>query len=185
MDQPIIAEHFEITRLNLIQNENDEENPADNKDEINKEDPLLKPNAREDLFNILFIQTLYILQTVPIGLLGSVPMILQSRKVTYADQGLLSFASWPLSLKILWAPLIDSIYFKKLGRRKTWIVSLEFLLAIVALGSANYVNNILDVDYIRKREDIFMLTIIFGAFSLLAASHDTVLDGWAIELLLK
>ena len=91
------------------------------------------------------------MQTVPIGLLFSIPMILQSRKVSYVDQGLISFASWPLQLKLLWAPVIDSVYIKRLGRRKTWIVFIEITMAIFAIGSATYLKKILDIDTERQR----------------------------------
>lgn len=64
---------------------------------------------------------------IPIGLAGSLPYILSSRKVSYADQGTFSFALWPFSLKLLWAPIVDSVYFKKFGRRKSWLVNIFFL----------------------------------------------------------
>ena len=79
-------------------------------------------------------------------------MILQSRKVSYLDQGLISFAFWPLSLKLLWAPLIDTIYLKKIGRRKTWVFILEILMGIIALSTASYLNKILDIDTVRSRK---------------------------------
>ena len=113
-----------------------------------------KPNAREDIFNILFILLLYVFQAIPLGLLSSIPMILQSRKVSYLDQGLISFAFWPLSLKLLWAPLIDTIYLKKIGRRKTWVFILEILMGIIALSTASYLNKILDIDTVRSRKGI-------------------------------
>ena len=111
-----------------------------------------KPNAKEDIFNILFILLLYVFQAIPLGLLSSIPMILQSRKVSYLDQGLISFAFWPLSLKLLWAPLIDTIYLKKIGRRKTWVFILEILMGIIALSTASYLNKILDIETVRSRK---------------------------------
>ncbi len=67
---------------------------------------------------------------IPIGLAGSLPYILSSRKVSYADQGTFSFALWPFSLKLLWAPIVDSVYFKKFGRRKSWLVNIFFQIDI-------------------------------------------------------
>jgi hypothetical protein len=39
--------------------------------------------------------------------------------VSYANQGTFSFAFWPFSFKLLWAPIVDSVYVKKIGRRKS------------------------------------------------------------------
>ena len=147
MNQSIIPEHFELTRLNIIQNEpNEDEEMLKNETNEEPKEEKLKPNAKKDLKNIVFIFIIYLLQSIPFGLLTSIPMILQSRKSSYSDQGLISFAFWPHAFKILWAPLLDSFYIKRLGRRKSWIVIFQILIAIVALSSANYLNKILDIE---------------------------------------
>jgi PAT family acetyl-CoA transporter-like MFS transporter 1 len=69
---------------------------------------------------------------------------LSARKVNYADQGTFSFAFWPFSLKLLWAPLVDSIFIKKLGRRKTWLIPVQYLLGIYMIIWSSYVRNILN-----------------------------------------
>jgi len=42
---------------------------------------------------------------IPLGLAGSMPMILQARKADYGTQAFFSFAFWPFSVKLLWAPI--------------------------------------------------------------------------------
>ena len=69
-------------------------------EELDKKIP--KQNIRKDLHNIVLLMFLYLLQGIPLGLSGSIPFILSSRKVSYADQGTFSFALWPFSLKLLW-----------------------------------------------------------------------------------
>jgi hypothetical protein len=81
----------------------------------NYENSTNKKKKNEDLANICFLLFLYVLQGIPAGLQISIPLILSSRKVSYADQGTFSFASWPISLKLLWAPLVDSVYFVRIG----------------------------------------------------------------------
>jgi PAT family acetyl-CoA transporter-like MFS transporter 1 len=61
-----------------------------------------KKKKNEDIGNIIFLLFLYVLQGIPAGLSFSIPLILSSRKVSYADQGTFSFASWPFSMKLLW-----------------------------------------------------------------------------------
>lgn len=151
MNLSITSENFEIARLSMIQTElAEKELEKDTKTNGSNEEKL-KPNARKDLRNIIFILVLYVLQSVPFGLLTSIPLILQSRKSSYSDQGLISIAFWPHALKILWAPLLDSFYSERLGRRKTWIVFFEILMGVVSLSSAAYLNKVLDVESSKTR----------------------------------
>lgn len=94
-------------------------------------------NLRKDIGKIIFLVYLYFLQGIPIGLGVSVPYILSSRAVSYSEQGTFSFSGWPFSLKLLWAPIVDSIYIYKFGRRKSWLVSVQFLIGIVMLSFAS------------------------------------------------
>lgn len=43
-------------------------------------------------------------------------------------QALFSLVIWPFSLKLLWAPLLDSLYFKKIGKRKSWLIPIQYLI---------------------------------------------------------
>mmetsp|Transcript_39460 Transcript_39460/g.79110 ORF Transcript_39460/g.79110 Transcript_39460/m.79110 type:complete len:122 (-) Transcript_39460:15-380(-) len=61
-----------------------------------------------DWANIGLLLLLYTLQGVPMGLASSIPLLLQEKGATYGQQGLFSLVSWPFSLKILWAPIVDS-----------------------------------------------------------------------------
>ena len=44
------------------------------------------------------------------GLCGSIPLILKERKVSYEGLSLFSLVSLPFSLKIIWAPIVDTFY---------------------------------------------------------------------------
>jgi hypothetical protein len=83
-------------RESLIERNSQEEKEEDSDKKIHKQ------NIRKDLHNIVLLMFLYLLQGIPLGLSGSIPYILSSRKVSYADQGTFSFALWPFSLKLLW-----------------------------------------------------------------------------------
>jgi PAT family acetyl-CoA transporter-like MFS transporter 1 len=117
----------------------------------NEENVTPSKRTKEDLGNIMLIFFMYALQSVPTGLLMSIPLILSARKVSYADQGTLSFASWPFAVKILWAPIVDSIYVKRIGRRKCWIIAVQLIIGIVVFSSGNYLNKILGVEATRKK----------------------------------
>ena len=36
-------------------------------------------------------------------------------------------------MKLLWAPIVDCLYSRRLGRRKTWLVPLQFLIGAIML----------------------------------------------------
>lgn len=99
---------------------------------------------RKDLHNIVLLVFLYFLQTIPIGLTGSLPYILSSKKISYADQGTFSLAFWPFSMKLLWAPIVDSVYFKKFGRRKSWLIPLQYFIGFYMILFSDYIKQLLD-----------------------------------------
>ena len=76
--------------------------------------------------NIAVLLFLYVLQGIPLGLANAVPLILTNRHVSYRQQAEFSFAWWPFSVKLLWAPIVDSLYIRRFGRRKTWLVPVQY-----------------------------------------------------------
>lgn len=76
--------------------------------------PSLTPRPAPDL-----------LQGIPVGLaFGSIPFLLRS-KLSYSQIGIFTLCTYPYSLKLLWSPIVDSIFSPKLGRRKSWIVPIQ------------------------------------------------------------
>lgn len=98
---------------------------------------------KKDTKTILLLIYLYFLQGLPIGLAISIPLLLSSKKVLFSDQGTFSFAFWPYSIKLLWAPLVDSIYIRKFGRRKSWLVPVQFSFGIILISLASFTQNLL------------------------------------------
>lgn len=43
-------------------------------------------------------------------------------------QAIFNVVMLPYTLKLLWAPLVDSFYVKKIGRRKSWLIPIQFLM---------------------------------------------------------
>jgi len=137
----------------------------------------MKPNPKKDFGNILLLLFLYVLQGIPLGLIAAVPMILQSRHVSYAEQGKFSFAYWPFSLKLLWAPIVDAMYSVKMGRRKTWLIPMQYLIGIFMLVLSSR------VDHMLQTASITLLTVVFFMLNFLAATQDIAVDGWALTML--
>lgn len=98
---------------------------------------------RKDKLNIGLLLFLYLLQGIPLGMASSLPLIIQTYGANWSQQATFSFAFWPFSLKLLWAPIVDALYVKKLGRRKSWLIPTQYLIGIMMMILSYYVNNIL------------------------------------------
>eukprot|EP00123_Amoebidium_parasiticum_P010170 comp19935_c0_seq1/m.24232 comp19935_c0_seq1/g.24232 ORF comp19935_c0_seq1/g.24232 comp19935_c0_seq1/m.24232 type:complete len:555 (-) comp19935_c0_seq1:269-1933(-) len=151
------------------------------------EDPLVVHIAtrqsltRNDWLNMALLVLLYLLQGIPVGLaFGSVPFLLKN-KLSYSDIGVFSFAQYPYSLKLFWSPIVDSIFFKHIGRRKTWIIPTQTMIGILFL----YIGSSLDATLASENIDIYSITAMFVFLVLCAATQDIAVDGWALELLSK
>jgi MFS transporter, PAT family, solute carrier family 33 (acetyl-CoA transportor), member 1 len=154
---------------------------------------------RQDKWNIGLLLLLYLLQGVPLGMAASIPLIIQ----TYG-------AFWPFSLKLLWAPIVDAWYSKRFGRRKTWLIPVQYSIAFVMILLSYYINDIIMVPvsstnsshpstcvsclsslvfftivYMFDFLDILFLTSIFFGLSFLAATQDICVDGWALSMLTR
>lgn len=143
-------------------------------------------NLKGDYSNIAFLLLLYVLQGIPIGLSAAVPLLLQNRKVSYSDQALFSFVTWPFSLKLLWAPIVDSVFWRRLGRRKSWLIPIQLGIGIFMLILSRSVDSLLTDDPATGRKpDIHILTFIFLMLNFLAATQDIAVDGWALTMLAR
>lgn len=143
------------------------------------------PDLRGDRTNIILLVLLYVLQGVPLGLTAAIPFILQNQGASYTQQAEFSFALWPFSLKLLWAPLVDSLYIKKFGRRKTWLVPAQYLIGISMLFSSMNIDSWLGNVETKENPQIMLLTVLFFIMNSLAATQDIALDGWALTMLKK
>lgn len=92
-----------------------------------------------------------------------------------------SFVQWPFSLKLFWAPIVDSIFSQKFGRRKTWLIPTQYLMGLFMLLLSSYVDHWLGKEH--ENPNIEMLTALFFSLNVLAATQDIVVDGWALTML--
>lgn len=129
-------------------------------------------------FSIIFF--LGISSGLPLALiLSTLKALLVDNGFDLKTIGFFSLVSLPYTLKIFFAPIIDSckipILTKRLGQRKSWIILTQILLAISIswLGVAGMLGNL---------AAIATLSLMTAFFS---ASQDIVIDGYRIELLAK
>lgn len=142
---------------------------------------------RGDRKSIALLMFLYVLQGIPLGVAASVPFLLQTRKISYKDQAMFSFVHWPFSLKLFWAPIVDSVYVSWFGRRKSWLVPTQYLIGLFMLLLSTNIDNMMGEGESRgeKSVGVFTLTAVFFALNFLAATQDIAVDGWALTMLSK
>ncbi|KAE9541831.1 hypothetical protein AGLY_003822 [Aphis glycines] len=150
---------------------------------IEKHETPVKANSKGDKKNIFILLVLYTLQGVPLGLSIAIPIIIQNMHLSsFKEQAKFSLAVWPFSLKILWAPLVDSLFIRKLGRRKSWLIPVQYFLGIFFFITGYYINEWLDNG---SKLNINALTLLFFVLNFLAATQDIIVDGWALTMLKK
>jgi PAT family acetyl-CoA transporter-like MFS transporter 1 len=129
------------------------------------------------LLIIFLLIILYILQGVIIGFISTIPLYLDSRGAKWKEQGTFNFVFYPFSLKLAWAPIIDALYISRFGRRKTWLIPIQYLIGITLFILSFYLTKLIEELKIK------ILTCIFFFIYFLLASQDISVDGWALTLL--
>ncbi|XP_073970578.1 acetyl-coenzyme A transporter 1 isoform X2 [Rhodnius prolixus] len=145
----------------------------------------LPEGIKGDEWNIALLSLLYLLQGIPLGLASAIPLILQNHGASFKQQAEFSFSQWPFSMKLLWAPLVDSLYCRKFGRRKTWLVPAQYLIGFFMVFLSGSVSSWLGYRENGKDEgpQVALLTALFFTLYFLAATQDIAVDGWALTML--
>ncbi|KAG0342163.1 hypothetical protein BG004_005724, partial [Podila humilis] len=135
----------------------------------------------KDTWNFALLVILYLLQGVPVGLtFGSIPFLLKA-KMSYSQIGVFSLAHYPYSMKFLWSPIVDAVYNKEMGRRKSWIVPIQLLTGIMFMWLGMHIEDWMAQDQIA----VGTLTVVFFILIFFSATQDIAVDGWALTLLSK
>ncbi|KAF8925702.1 hypothetical protein BGZ58_000585, partial [Dissophora ornata] len=134
-----------------------------------------------DARNFALLVVLYLLQGVPVGLtFGSIPFLLKA-KMSYSQIGIFSLAHYPYSMKFLWSPIVDAVYNKDIGRRKSWIVPIQLMTGLMFLWLGMNIEDWMAQDQIA----VGTLTVVFFILIFFCATQDIAVDGWALTLLSK
>jgi PAT family acetyl-CoA transporter-like MFS transporter 1 len=128
------------------------------------------------LASIFVTLTLYILQGVVLGLAVGISIFLKSAGANYSQLGVYSFAYYPFSLKLIWAPIIDVFYIRRFGRRQTWLLPIQLLLGLSLILLSFYIESF--ITGLR----IIPLTIFIFLIYTFTATQDVCVDGWALTL---
>lgn len=172
----------------------------------------------KDTFNYALLIALYTLQGIPMGLSASIPFLIQQKvrlaastaaqqvaagsvvassvaasssaaaRMSYNANAIFALCSWPFSLKLLWAPIVDACFLKGFGRRKSWLVPVQALAGILMVLGANFVERQLGLGVghsLTETINVKGVTAYFFALYFLMATQDIAVDGWALTMLSK
>lgn len=116
---------------------------------------------------------LYFVQGLPFGFQATaLPVHLRAQGASLTTVGLAGAVALPWLLKPLWAPWVDRYHLPALGRRRTWLLPLQALLAC-ACAAAAWVGN----------AGLATLLALVAAMNVFAATLDIAVDGLAIDML--
>jgi PAT family beta-lactamase induction signal transducer AmpG len=108
---------------------------------------------------------------------GTLSYWLAELGVSLTAIGLFGLVRASYSLKFLWSPLIDRlpipVLTRLLGRRRSWALTIQFLLALAILG----------LGMTDPKSDPAMTALAAVVVAFLSASQDIVIDAYRIELL--
>ncbi|RBA33767.1 MULTISPECIES: MFS transporter [Acinetobacter] len=122
--------------------------------------------------SLSLVVVLYLAHALPLYFYNvALPAILRHQGVDLRWIGMLSLLYIPWAFKFFWAPLIDRFYFKKLGKRKTWLLftQIALVLGVVALALTQF-------DY-----GLGVFVIVGLWISTFAATQDIAIDGYTVE----
>jgi PAT family acetyl-CoA transporter-like MFS transporter 1 len=60
-------------------------------------------------------------------------------RLSYNANAIFALCSWPFSLKLLWAPIVDAVYFRSFGRRKSWLVPVQAMAGLLMVFGSSFV----------------------------------------------
>lgn len=119
--------------------------------------------AAADRRSIALLLVLYTLQGIPLGLAGTLPYLVAEKSANFDAQATLSLMSLPFSFKLLWSPLPDSLFSTKYGRRKQWLVPVQYGIAFLLLSSSHWVDRAMEGDIDIKPLALLFFTLYFLA----------------------
>ena len=100
---------------------------------------------KSDLPSILLLLFLYILQGLPLGIIAAIPLLLQERReLSYSEQAILSCTWYPYCFKLIWAPVVDACWSKRVGRRKSWVVPCLYVIGGFLIAASRWVKAMME-----------------------------------------
>jgi len=125
-------------------------------------------------WKLAVLALLYFVQGLPFGFQSKgLKLALTALGLSMTAVTLSGLLSLPWSLKPLWGPFVDRHGDPRFGRRKSWIVPMQLLLAAAFVVAA----------FLPPDEHLQGLLVVVFFMNLFAATQDVPVDGLAVDLL--
>lgn len=125
---------------------------------------------------LFWLGTLYVVQGLPVGFQGpALTAYLRRSGLSLTEIGFVGMLALPWLFKALWAPAVDRFGSHRFGRRRSWILPLQGLLALTCAAAA----------FAPPSEALGLLLGLLFLSNLMAATLDIAVDGLAVDLLDK
>ena len=134
----------------------------------------MKARAPLPYAKLTLLASLYFSQGLPFGFFAqALPALMRQQGFALDKIGLTYLLTAPWALKFLWAPYVERHYSERWGRRRSWILPLQFMAAATMAGLA----------WADPAQGIQWLIAGVFATNLIAATHDISTDGFAVDIL--
>jgi PAT family beta-lactamase induction signal transducer AmpG len=111
---------------------------------------------------------------LPLLLIGSTLQAWLTRAgLSLTDLGLATLVALPYTLKPLWAPLLDSFCWGRLGRRRGWMLATQAVLVAALIG----------MSFQHPPDGIPLLLANAVLVAIASATQDIAVDAWRLEVL--
>lgn len=118
--------------------------------------------------------SLYMCQTLSLGyVFGSLPVIMRQQNMSLKSIGALFLLHLPWAFKFLYASWIDRLYIPSVGRRRSWIVPLQWLAAVILLCLSQTPPE-------THFNTMYLLVLLLHT---VMATNDIAVDGYATDIL--
>jgi MFS transporter, PAT family, solute carrier family 33 (acetyl-CoA transportor), member 1 len=97
--------------------------------------------------------------------------------LTYTELGMIMMCTLPFSFKLFWSPFIEIYYFKKFGKRKSWVVPTQIVMFMMLFYMKDHLEQML-IDKQFEAITVILTTIVF-----VITCQDIAVDAWAVEML--
>jgi len=128
--------------------------------------------------NMVVLILLYMTQGCAFGLVtGSLPVLLNAKGISHSEISIISLASTPYCLKILWAPFVDCWYISTVGRRRSYVIPCTLFVAAIVYLLSVQINMLLETVRVK------LLAFYLFCVILVLSWQDVAVDAWALHLL--
>ncbi len=123
---------------------------------------------------LAMLSALYFIEGMPWGFQSkALPVYLRTHHASLTAIGFLNLLSLPWMIKVVWAPLVDRYYSPRFGRRKSWIVPMQCLLALACVAAS----------FAARGGGLPTLLALVLCMNLFSATMDIAVDGLAVDVL--